>query len=94
MGSFRADAEGGEDCVAKGDLVWEKLGRHCIIQTSHSHNPKLNLNFRIMKTDEISELEVNDELIAMISGEFENTSDVAERPEWLSREHQLTSTSC
>ena len=47
-----------------------------------------------MKTDEISELEVNDELIAMISGEFENTSDVAERPEWLSREHQLTSTSC
>ena len=26
MGSFRADAEGGEDCVAKGDLVWEKSG--------------------------------------------------------------------
>ena len=47
-----------------------------------------------METDDISELEVNDELIAMISGEFENTSDVAERPEWLSREHQLTSTSC
>ena len=46
-----------------------------------------------MKTDEISELEVNDELIAIISGEFENTSYVAERPELLSREPQLPSLS-
>ena len=41
-----------------------------IVQTPHSHNPKLNFNFRIMETDDISELEVDNELIVMISGEF------------------------
>ena len=59
-----------------------------IVQTPHSHNPKLNFNFRIMETDDISELEVDNELIAMISGEFENTLDVAERPRRPSREPQ------
>ena len=59
-----------------------------IVQTPHSHNPKLNFNFRIMETDDISELEVDNELIAMISGEFENTSDVAERPRRPSREQR------
>ena len=41
-----------------------------------------------METDDISELEVDNELIAMISGEFENTLDVAERPRRPSREPQ------
>ena len=41
-----------------------------------------------METDDISELEVDNELIAMISGEFENTSDVAERPRRPSREQR------
>ena len=41
-----------------------------------------------METDDISELEVDNELIVMISGEFENTLDVAERPRRPSREQR------
>ena len=37
------------------------------------------LDFRIMEADDTAELEVNDELIGMISGTFGNTSNVEER---------------
>ena len=46
---------------------------------THFNLSNLNLNFRIMETDDISELEINEELRGMISGNFESTSDVEER---------------
>ena len=46
---------------------------------THFNLSNLNFNFRIMETDDISELEINEELRGMISGNFESTSDVEGR---------------
>ena len=45
-----------------------------------------------METDDISELEINEELRGMISGNIESTSDVEERQENIELPQQTWST--